>query len=76
MDELEYYIAGEYDDEDNERGPFVVICSICIDGNVADVYGETLEDARDKAQLIVDLLNGQAADGKEEYQDLTVAERL
>lgn len=57
MEDLEYYIAGEYDIEDNQRGPFVVICSHSIDGNVADVYGETMADARDKAQLIVDLLN-------------------
>lgn len=56
-DEPEYYIAGEYDDEDNERGPFVVICSHFLDGNVADVYGETIEEAREMAQTIVDLLN-------------------
>jgi len=54
-DEPEYYIAGEH--EDSERGPFVVICSHFIDGNIADVYGETIEEAREMAQTIVDLLN-------------------
>jgi hypothetical protein len=54
--EPEYYIAGEH--EDTERAPFVVICSRWIDGNIADVYGESIEEARDMAQAIVDLLNG------------------
>jgi hypothetical protein len=63
MEEQEYYIAGEYDIEDDERGPFVVICSHYIDGNVADVYGETLDEAREKAQQIVDLLNKQNEEG-------------
>lgn len=57
MEEKEYYIASEHDDEDSERGPFVVICSHQIDGNVADVYGETLTEARQMAELIVELLN-------------------
>lgn len=60
MEEPEYYIASEheYDSEaPDSRGPFVVICSRYIDGDVADVYGETMADARDQAQLIVDLLN-------------------
>ena len=56
MEEAEYYIGAE--NEDDERGPFVVILSYYTDGNVADVYGETLEEARATAQRIVDLLNG------------------
>jgi len=35
----------------------VVICSRYIDGNIADVYGETLAEARRMAELIVDSLN-------------------
>lgn len=56
MDEAEYYIGSEH--EDSDRGPFVVILSYYVDGNIADVYGETIEEARAMAQRIVDLLNG------------------
>jgi len=55
-----YRIGGlvDYDDSDpNSRGPFVIIVSDYVDGNVADVYGETIVKAEKMAKSIVGLLN-------------------
>jgi hypothetical protein len=40
-----------------ERGPFVIICSTGTDGNVADVYGETDEEAEEAARTIISCVN-------------------
>ncbi|TXH48045.1 MAG: hypothetical protein E6Q97_25595 [Desulfurellales bacterium] len=45
-----YYIPRTVSEEDSERGPFAIICSHSVDGNVADVYGETEEDAAATAE--------------------------
>jgi hypothetical protein len=51
----ELYLEGVYDDA--ERGPFAIICGRGIDGNVADVYGETREDASLHALFIIHSVN-------------------
>ena len=42
---------------DVERGPFAIICSRGIDGNIADVYGETPEEAERAARHIIRAVN-------------------
>lgn len=53
LDQL--YFDGSVDDE--ERGPFAIICSHGIDGNVADVYGESIEEAEETARRIISICN-------------------
>jgi hypothetical protein len=43
--------------EDKERGAFAIICSHGIDGNIADVYGASSEEAREAAKYIIRTLN-------------------
>lgn len=38
--------------EDGERSPFAIILSPEIDGNIADVYGETAQEAKQVAEEI------------------------
>lgn len=46
-----YYIPRTI--EDSDRGTFAIICSHSVDGNVADVYGETTEEAKAAAEEIL-----------------------
>lgn len=43
--------------DDRDRGPYTVIESTAIDGNVADVYGEFPEESAENAKAIVDGMN-------------------
>lgn len=55
LDQL--YIAGTHEgdeNDENDRGPFAVICSHSVDGNICDVYGETLEKAEKTATEIIE----------------------
>lgn len=52
-----YYIPRTISEDDSERGPFAIICSHSVDGNVADVYGETEDDARQTAEDILTKLD-------------------
>lgn len=49
------YVIGPFEDN---RGDYAIILSTGVDGNVADVYGETPEQAMESAQVIVNCLNG------------------
>lgn len=40
-----------------ERGAFAIICSRGVDGNIADVYGETVEEAMHTAMHIIQAVN-------------------
>jgi hypothetical protein len=60
--EKDYYIVRVVSEEDSDRGPFVIVGCHFFDGNVADVYGETEEDALAVAKMIVDALNGPEVD--------------
>jgi hypothetical protein len=51
----ELYLEGVYDNA--ERGPMAIICGRGVDGNVADVYGETREDASIHALYIIHSVN-------------------
>lgn len=50
----ELYIDGTHEDE---RGHLAVICGTGIDGNIADVYGETQDDAIETAEYFIKLSN-------------------
>lgn len=43
--------------DDKERGPYTIIESTAIDGNIADVYGEFPETSAENAKAIVDGMN-------------------
>lgn len=43
--------------DDRDRGPYTIIESTAIDGNVADVYGEFPEESAEAARAIVDGMN-------------------
>jgi hypothetical protein len=51
----ELYFDGARDNPD--LGPVAVICMHGIDGNLADVYGETVEEAEAAAKRLVQLVN-------------------
>lgn len=55
-----YYFDGthEYNEDDpDDRGNFAIIMAHGVDGNVADVYGETVEDAERTARQIISVMN-------------------
>jgi hypothetical protein len=58
--ESEFYISGVVSEEDSERGPFAVVCSHYVDGNLMDVYGEDAEHAEAMAQAVIAKMDASA----------------